>query len=66
MPLGLKRYQRRPYLHSQASKDAFLDSLERTRKKYRFELLGYVVMPEHVHILMNEPPDAPSPKPSNL
>lgn len=24
---------------------------------YRFEVLGYVVMPEHVHLLVSEPPD---------
>ncbi len=73
MPLGLNRYQqegddhfitfscfqRRPYLHTQASKEIFRDSLERTRKQYRFELLGYVVMPEHVHLLMSEPPEDP-------
>ena len=73
MPLGLNRYQqegddhfitfscyeRRPYLNTPASRDIFLDSLERTRKQYRFELLGYVVMPEHVHLFMNEPPDDP-------
>src|SRR5258708_17169924 len=73
MPLGLKRYQqegddhfitfscsnRNPYLNTQASRDIFLDSLERTRAHYQFELLGYVVMPEHVHLLMSEPPGVP-------
>jgi putative transposase len=73
MPLGLKRYQqegddhfitfscynRHPYLNTQASKDIFLDSLERTRAHYQFELLGYVVMPEHVHLLISEPPGVP-------
>ena len=73
MPLGLKRYQqegdhhfitfschnRKPYLNSPTAKDIFLDSLERTRTRYQFEILGYVVMPEHVHLLMSEPPDDP-------
>jgi len=73
MPLTLKRYQqegddhfitfschnRKPYLNTQASRDIFLDSLERTRNQYQFELLGYVVMPEHVHLLINEPPKDP-------
>ena len=71
MPLGLKRYQRegddhfitfscysrQPYLATAASKDIFLDSLERTRKRYNFAVLGYVVMPEHVHLLVSEPLD---------
>jgi putative transposase len=73
MPLGLNRYQqegddhfitfschnRKPYLNTPTSKDIFLDSLERTRTKYQFEVLGYVVMPEHVHLLINEPPNKP-------
>jgi putative transposase len=71
MPLGLKRYQhegddhfitfscyrREPYFTTTASKDIFLDSLELTRKRYNFEVLGYVVMPEHVHLLLSEPLD---------
>lgn len=68
MPLGLKRYQqegdyhfitfschhRKPYLNTPTSRDIFLDSLERTRLHYQFEILGYVVMPEHVHLLVSE------------
>jgi putative transposase len=71
MPSGLKRFQREgddhsitfsctrrePYLAAAASKDIFLDSLELTRKRYNFEVLGYVVMPEHVHLLVSEPLD---------
>ena len=29
--------------------------LERARQKYRFVVIGYVVMPEHFHLLMTEP-----------
>jgi putative transposase len=29
------------------------------REKYKFRLLGYVVMPEHVHLLLSEPPTHP-------
>jgi putative transposase len=29
--------------------------LERTRQKYRFVVIGYVVMPEHFHLLITEP-----------
>jgi putative transposase len=69
MPLGLKRYQqegddhfitfsccrREAYLAAAGAKDTFLDSLELTRRHYCFEVLGYVVMPEHVHLLVSEP-----------
>ena len=71
MPLGLRRYQqegddhfvtfscyrREAHFATPASKDTFLDSLELTRRRYRFEVLGYVVMPEHVHLLVSEPRD---------
>lgn len=71
MPLGLKRYQqegddhfitfschhREPYLNTPHSRDIFLDSLELTRQRYNFHVLGYVVMPEHVHLLIGEPLD---------
>ena len=29
--------------------------LERTRQKYRFVVIGYVVMPEHFHLLITGP-----------
>ena len=71
MPLGLKRYQhegqdhfvtfscygREPHLGTAHAKDTFLLSLELTRQSYGFEVMGYVVMPEHVHLLVSEPPD---------
>jgi putative transposase len=71
MPSGLKRFQREgddhfitfscyrrePYLAASASKGIFLNSLELTRRRHNFEVLGYVVMPEHVHLLISEPLD---------
>jgi putative transposase len=33
----------------------FLCILEQTRKRYRFVVLGYVIMPEHFHLLISEP-----------
>ena len=33
----------------------FVDILEQTRLAYRFIVVGYVVMPEHFHLLMGEP-----------
>ena len=35
--------------------DLFEDALERVRVRYLFVVGGYVVMPEHVHLLVNEP-----------
>jgi putative transposase len=32
-----------------------LKILDRVRRRYRFVVLGYVVMPEHVHLLVSEP-----------
>jgi putative transposase len=29
--------------------------LEAVRQQYRFVVVGYVVMPEHVHLLVSEP-----------
>ena len=33
----------------------FLECLERVRRDYRFRVYGYVLMPEHVHMLVSEP-----------
>jgi putative transposase len=32
-----------------------LHILEEVRKRYRFVVVGYVVMPEHIHLLLSEP-----------
>jgi putative transposase len=48
-------YQRRPLLGSAANRDLFLCVLEQVRRRYRFAVVGYVVMPEHVHLLLGEP-----------
>ena len=48
-------YRRLPYLGTTAARDLFESALERTRKRYKFVVIGYVVMPEHVHLLVNEP-----------
>jgi putative transposase len=48
-------YRRLPYLASLEARNLFEDALERIRKKYKFIVAGYVVMPEHVHLLVNEP-----------
>jgi putative transposase len=69
MPWGLKRYygdgglhfitwschHRQPLLATPARRDLFLTGLEQMRERYRFAVIGYVVMPEHVHLLISEP-----------
>src|ERR1700733_8496690 len=69
MPIGLKRYygagdlhfitcscyQRRKVLGTSAARNQFLSILEAARQRYRFVILGYVVMPEHFHMLISEP-----------
>jgi putative transposase len=47
-------YRRRPYLSAVAAMELFEDALERVRR-YLFVVAGYVVMPEHLHLLVNEP-----------
>src|SRR5271163_1769774 len=48
-------YRRLPFLSSARSRDRFLSILEQTRQRYRFVVVGYVVMPEHIHLLLSEP-----------
>ncbi len=69
MPWGLKRYHesgqthfitytcyhRRPRLDGALAKRTFEQALERVRRCYQLCVYGYVVMPEHVHVLLGEP-----------
>ncbi len=69
MPRNLKRYygfghlhfvtfscyRRLPWLGSHRRRDLFLRALEATRLNYEMLVVGYVVMPEHVHLLVSEP-----------
>jgi putative transposase len=48
-------YQRRRLLGTARSRDLFLEVLESVRRRYGFVVVGYVVMPEHVHLLLGEP-----------
>ncbi len=48
-------YRRRPSFRDALLCDLFLKALERVRRRYRFVVLAYVVMPEHVHLLVSEP-----------
>ena len=72
MPTGLKRFQecgalqfltfscyrRKPLLNNVWAYNRFECELEAIRKRYRFAVLGYVLMPEHLHLLVSEPAKA--------
>jgi REP element-mobilizing transposase RayT len=61
-------YRRRPYLGTRRARDQFVKVLDRllrglqgrartrVRVRWKFPLIGYVVMPVHIHLLMGEPP----------
>jgi putative transposase len=48
-------YCRRPFPSTLGAMGLFEDALERVRLRYHFVIAGYVVMPEHVHLLISEP-----------
>jgi putative transposase len=52
-------YQRRPLLNAIESRLVFESALERVRLRFHLYVYGYVVMPEHVHLLVSEPQGAP-------
>ena len=48
-------YRRMPLLAKAQHRDLLLAVLESVRRRYRFVVAGYVVMPEHLHLLLGEP-----------
>src|ERR1700719_1598477 len=52
MPWGLKRFHE---VKLAGSRTVFESALERVRQKFGLCVYGYVVMPEHAHLLINEP-----------
>lgn len=51
-------YRRQPRFTSPDLYDLCAVCLEETRQRFDMCVYGYVVMPEHVHLLVNEPCDA--------
>ncbi len=51
-------YHRRPLLADATAKRIFETALERIRRIFKLQVYGYVVMPEHVHLLLSEPEQA--------
>jgi putative transposase len=45
-------YQSLPLFANDAIKDNFVEVLDAVRKKMRFRLFGWVIMPNHVHLLL--------------
>jgi putative transposase len=50
-------YGRQPKLGLPSARMVFERAVEQTRRRYGPWVLGYVVMPEHVHLLLSEPQD---------
>ena len=49
-------YRRLPLLRTIRARNLFVKAMAAIRDRYKFNLVGYVVMPEHVHLLISEPP----------
>jgi putative transposase len=47
-------YQRRPLLGTVRARNLAVKTLEEVRLRYEFALVGYVIMPQHVHLLISE------------
>ena len=54
-PLTCSCYHRQPWLASPRRRDLFLQIFEEARQRYQFVVVGYVVMPDHIHLLISEP-----------
>ena len=48
-------YGRRKFLGTPRARDCFVSTLAQVRSRFGFRLVGFVVMPEHVHLLISEP-----------
>ena len=73
MPRGLERwqgghdlhfitfscYRRQPRSSNRLHRELFLKVLEEVRRRYQLVVIGYVVMPGHVHLLVTEPQQRP-------
>jgi len=48
-------YERRSLLGTVGARNLFVKVLGEVRDRYGFLLVGYVLMPEHAHLLISEP-----------
>ncbi len=52
-------FRHRPVLGTPHARDTVLHLLEQFRSSYKFDVIGYIVMPDHVHLLLSEPETKP-------
>jgi putative transposase len=45
-------FRRQPFLSKDRSRQWFIEAVDRARLKHRFHVWAYVMMPEHVHLLL--------------
>jgi putative transposase len=50
-------FRNRPFLNAERPRRWFLEAVEAARRKQPFELWGYVIMPEHIHMMILPHPD---------
>jgi putative transposase len=48
-------YQRQAFLKTRGRRTLLLEILEQVRRRYNFVVVGYVIMPEHMHLIISEP-----------
>jgi len=46
-------FNRVPVFRSENACSFFIEALAETRYKQPFKLIGYVIMPDHVHLILN-------------
>lgn len=46
-------YRKEPSLVDDLAKQILIRFIDQTRQKYKFKLLGYVIMPDHVHLVLH-------------
>ena len=59
-------FHRMPLLSKDRTREWFIDSIEGARNEHGFHLWAWVIMPEHVHILLWPPYQLISPDPRSL
>jgi putative transposase len=45
-------YRRQPELENDRAKELFIDELINAREIFKIKIIGYVIMPEHIHLVL--------------
>ena len=48
-------YKKRPLLIDERAKEILISEIQKAREKYCFKIIGYVIMPNHVHLVLIPP-----------